>query len=90
MTLTCGVVVVELRGFEPLHAMPCSFGLLPHRRSETCAQPTGLLRVTVIVRWIPLVTAAYGTRMARAGRIDDALTWRRRLPARPEGEARPR
>jgi hypothetical protein len=29
-----------------------------------CAQPTGLLKVTVIVRWVPLVTAAYGTRMA--------------------------
>ena len=45
--------------------MPCRFGLLPHRRSRTGAQPNGLLRVTVVVRWIPLVTAAYGTWVAR-------------------------
>ena len=32
------------------------------------AQPKGLLRVTVIVRWIPLVTAAYGTWVARPAR----------------------
>jgi hypothetical protein len=41
--------------------MPCSFGLLPHPRSGMCAQPTGLFELTVAVRWIPLVTAAYGT-----------------------------
>ena len=58
--------LVELRGFEPLTpCMPCSFGLLPHCRSGTGAQPNGLLRVTVTVRGIPLVTAAYGTRVAR-------------------------
>jgi hypothetical protein len=45
--------------------MPCSFALLPHRRSGTGAQPNGLLRVTVTVRWRLLVTAAYGTRVAR-------------------------
>jgi hypothetical protein len=45
--------------------MPCSFGLLLHPRSAPCAQPIGLLEVTVSVRYIPLVTAAYGTRMAR-------------------------
>jgi hypothetical protein len=45
--------------------MPCSFGLLPHPRSKTGAQPNGLLRVTVADRWIPLVTAAYGTWVAR-------------------------
>ena len=45
--------------------MPCSVGLLPHPRSGTGAQPNGRLRVTVIVRWIPLVTAAYGTWVAR-------------------------
>jgi hypothetical protein len=33
-----------------------------------CAQSTELLEVTVIVRWIPLVTAAYGTRVARPAR----------------------
>jgi hypothetical protein len=48
--------------------MPCSFGLLPHPRSGTCAQPTGLLEVTVIDRYIPLVTAAYGTWVARTAR----------------------
>jgi hypothetical protein len=32
------------------------------------AQPNGRLRVTVSVRWIPLVTAAYGTRVARLAR----------------------
>jgi hypothetical protein len=41
--------------------MPCSFGLLPHPRSGTGAQPNGLLRVTVIDRQLPLVTAPYGT-----------------------------
>src|SRR5215216_2092341 len=44
--------------------MPCSFGLLPHPRSGTGAQPYGALEVTVTVRWIPLVTAAYGTLVA--------------------------
>jgi len=41
--------------------------------------------VTVAVRWIPLVTAAYGTRVARPARTTTLRTWRRRLPARPEG-----
>jgi hypothetical protein len=45
--------------------MPCSFGLLSHPRSGMRAQPTGLLELTVIDRYIPLVTAAYGTRVAR-------------------------
>jgi hypothetical protein len=48
--------------------MPCSVGLLPHPRSGAGTQPNGLLRVTVAVRWIPLVTAAYGTRVARKAR----------------------
>ena len=48
--------------------MPCSFGSLPHPRSETRAQPVGLLEVTVVVRWIPLVPAACGTRVARPAR----------------------
>jgi hypothetical protein len=78
--LTCAVVVVELRGFEPLTpCMPCSFGLLPHRRSGAGAQPNGLLRVTVIVRWIPLVTAAYGTWVARPARTTNVCTLRRWL-----------
>jgi hypothetical protein len=46
--------------------MTCSFGLLD--RSEPRAQPTGLLGVTVTVRWIPLVPAAYGMWMARPAR----------------------
>jgi hypothetical protein len=68
--------------------MPCSFGLLPHPRSGMCAQPTGLLEVTVVVRWIPLETAAYGRWVARPARTTmlapdgDVLT-------RPEGEAHP-
>jgi hypothetical protein len=48
--------------------MPCSFGLLPHPRSEPGAQPYSVLGVTVSVRRIPLVTAAYGTRVARPAR----------------------
>jgi hypothetical protein len=60
--LTCGSVVVELRGFEPLTpCMPCSFGLLPHPRSGMGAHSNGLLEVTVTDRYVPLVTAAYGT-----------------------------
>jgi hypothetical protein len=61
--------LVELRGFEPLTpCMPCSFGLLPHPRSEAGAKLNGLLRVTVSVPWIPLVTAAYGTQVAQPAR----------------------
>jgi hypothetical protein len=41
--------------------MPCSFGLLPHPRSEASGQPTDLVEVTVTVPWIPLVTAASGS-----------------------------
>jgi hypothetical protein len=56
-------------GIEPLTpCMPCSFGPLPHPRSAACTQPTGLLEVTVTVRWIPLVTAACGTWVARPAR----------------------
>ena len=53
--------------------MPCSFGLLPHPRSGTGAHTNGLLRVTVSVRYIPLVTAAYGTRVARPARMTVAI-----------------
>ena len=48
--------------------MPCSSGHLHHLRSEADTQPTGLLVVTVTVRCVPLVPAAYGTRMARPAR----------------------
>jgi hypothetical protein len=54
--------------------MPCSFGLLPHPRSGRRPQLTGRLRMTVTVRCVPLVTAAYGTRVARPAR----MTWLRR------------
>jgi hypothetical protein len=95
MTLRAGVEValclVELRGFEPLTpCMPCSVGLLPHTRSEAGARPDHRLRVTVIVRWIPLVTAACGTWVARPVSRMMLRTRRRWLPARPQGEARPR
>jgi hypothetical protein len=53
---------------NPTTCMPCSFGLLPHPRSGTRGKLNGLLRVTVSVRWIPLVTAAYGTQVARPAR----------------------
>jgi hypothetical protein len=48
--------------------MPCSFGLLPHPRSGTRAQPNGLLELTVTDRYMPLATAAYGMRVARPAR----------------------
>jgi hypothetical protein len=49
--------------------MPCSFGLLSHPRSGTGGQPNGFLQVTVADRYIPLVTAAYGTWVARPARM---------------------
>jgi hypothetical protein len=52
----------------PTPCMPCSVAPCRRSRSGPCAQPNGLLRVTVTDRWIPLVTAAYGTRMARPAR----------------------
>jgi hypothetical protein len=42
--------------------------MLLHPRSEADAHPTGPVEVTVIIRWIPLVTAACGTRVARPTR----------------------
>jgi hypothetical protein len=53
--------------------MPCIFGLLSHPRSGTDVQPNGLPGVTVTVRWILLVTAAYGTRVAQPA----SATWLR-------------
>jgi hypothetical protein len=46
-----------------LHAM--QFRTPPPPQVRTGAQPNGLLRVTVVDRRIPLVTAAYGTWVAR-------------------------
>src|SRR5215207_7634686 len=48
--------------------MLCSFGPFRWSRSAACGQHHGPLEVTVSVRWIPLVTAAYGTRVARPAR----------------------
>ena len=61
----------------PLHAM--QFRPPPPPQVRRVRLPNGLPRVTVIVRWIPLVTAAYGTRVARPARITMARTWRRRF-----------
>ena len=66
--------LVELRGFEPLTpCMPCSFGTLHSPRLRTCAQSNGHLEVTMTVRWIPLVTAPYGMRVARPARTTSSL-----------------
>jgi hypothetical protein len=70
--------------------MLCSFGLLPNPRSEPRAEPNGLLKVTVTVRWIPLVPATYWHAGGTAGENDDASIWRRWLPTRPQGEVSPR
>jgi hypothetical protein len=48
--------------------MPCSFGPVSHPRSEADIQLNGRLAVIVTVRWIPLVPAPSGTRMARPAR----------------------
>src|SRR5215218_3102120 len=72
---------VELRGFEPLTpCMPCSFGLLLRPRSEADAEPDGPLQVTVSVRYIPLVTAAYGTWVARPAGTNASPACRLGLP----------
>jgi hypothetical protein len=61
--------------FAMTPCMPCSFGLLLHPRSGMCAQPTGHVEVTVADRYIPLVTAAYGTRVARPLRSRPTVGW---------------
>jgi hypothetical protein len=48
--------------------MPCSFGPLPHPRSERSILVDSPYGVTVTIRYVPLVTAAYGTWMARPAR----------------------
>jgi hypothetical protein len=45
--------------------MPCTFSALQTPRSEAIIQLSDSPGLTVVVRWIPLVTAAYGTRVAR-------------------------
>ena len=44
------------------------FRAASHARSEADAHPTGSVGVTVVDRYLPLVTAAYGTRVARPAR----------------------
>jgi hypothetical protein len=70
--------------------MPCTFSVLRTSRSGAVVQLNGAVGVTVVVRWIPLVTAAYGTRVAGPARTTMARAWWRRLRADPEGETRPR
>jgi hypothetical protein len=85
--LTLDAGVMHLRNLNLTPCMPCSFGLLPHPTSGACALPNGLPRVTVIVRWIPLVTAAYGTRVARPARTTRLAPGGDGSRARHEGEA---
>jgi hypothetical protein len=86
MALTCG----RAEGIctpDPLHAMQFR---PPHpSQVRDGRQPTGLLEVTVTVRWIPLVPAACGTRVARPVRTTMAAPAATASP-RPEGEARAR
>ena len=70
--------------------MPCSFRLLPHPRSETCGQPNGFLQVTVVDRCIPVVTAAYGTWVARPARTTMLRPGGDRSQLDRMGETRPR
>jgi len=72
------------QGHDPLHAM--QFRSPPPSQVRAACPFTRPLGLTVAVSWIPLVTAAYGTRVARN---EVARTWRQWLPAGPEGEARP-
>ena len=51
---------------DPLHAM--QFRPAPPLQVREERESTGVLEVTVTVRWIPLVPAAYGTRVARPAR----------------------
>jgi hypothetical protein len=51
---------------DHLHAM--QFPPPPQPQVRHVRPATGLREVTVTVRWIPLVTAAYGTRVARPAR----------------------
>ena len=62
--------------------MPCSFGRLRYSGSAACAKHHGSLEVTVTVRYLPLVTAAYGTLVARPPRTASSHG-EATLPARP-------
>jgi hypothetical protein len=87
-SLSSGLHIRCGRSLRPLvcHAVSASSPTPGHGRATRVRD---LLRVTVTVRWIPLVTAACGTRVARPARTT-------MLPPggdgsqRPQGEARPR
>ena len=70
--------------------MPCSFGLLQNPRSACGALRNSALGVTLTVRWIPLVTAACGTWMARPVRTTMLAAGGDGSQAGRRGEARPR
>jgi hypothetical protein len=55
--------------------MPCSFGSLQTPRSGSDAQFNDRLRVTVSVRWLPLVPAPYGTWKARPASTSELDAW---------------
>jgi hypothetical protein len=59
--------------------MPCSVAAWRRPRSVARAQRNGRLGLTVIDRWIPLVTAACGTWVARPA-SSSSFTIRFRLP----------
>jgi hypothetical protein len=59
------------------------------RPSTAADAAQGLRRLTAADRWRPLSTAAWATLGARPVRTKLARPWRRRLPARVMGEARP-
>src|SRR5215212_10644956 len=75
------------RSTLPIPCMPCSFGLLPHPRSGSRSPAQRSSRVTVTDRCIPLVTAAYGTRVARPARTTRLAPGGDGSRARHEGEA---
>src|SRR4029450_10140585 len=49
------------------------FALLPHRRSGTGAQPNGLTRVTVTIRWMPAGDRCLWHAGGTAGKVGDGL-----------------
>jgi hypothetical protein len=70
--------------------MPCSFAPCRRSKSEASAQCNRPLGVTVTVRWIPLVTAACGTWVARPARTTMAPLGGDGSQVDRKGEAPPR
>jgi hypothetical protein len=58
---------------DNLHAM--QFRPPPPSQVRDVRQSNGLLELIVSVRWIPLMTAAYGTRVARPARTTTLAPW---------------